>query len=589
MPPPRKVAARSLVGPRPTQQPQGALGTHRVPGTQASSGGQHSVHVSPQLHSSPQFIPSQFPGAAQHPAYANHRMGPGGSQYGTLQYGPHGHEVNPRSSSLSYTASTSNEVDHLRLLLKEELARSQAAARQHALVEEELVSSKAQIDNLTGELQTLKQKKQAADNELAQNTVDYMNSQAKLMEQIDSLNIEVQSIKAKLNKTTDINSVLARENNGLREKVKAMEEAKHKAYNKLSRPDNVQKNSDNLQRMQDELLIKELQSYHKKLKAEIAEVRAVNERLVEDNENFQYLLVEHTVTGDLHPAPIGVTDVSSIPTVATSTLADEEMLELPDTDSPTVKESSGKEPVSQQTSERSSIEDEDSSLSENPTESLQKIINRQKFELRSLENHNKALKLSLERLVDRMLDNKVFSQAVEESVSKPIVSKFRNRVASETQQHLPSLYRAPSNTAILPYHPQSSHTSHSSHHSSISISPLRGVASSTPSRTTLNPPKASPKIWSNMIFNTQYTGNPNRRAFSLGVDDEYKPPTAPSTSKTSHEVGSESTGGHRQRNLSVASTSSIDTFNRVSKDQKKSDDSTRCESITGMKKLRLAP
>lgn len=491
VPPPRKATARSLTTPQPPRPPQQA---QQYPSNGMIPAGPGSVN-----HAAP------MPGAQfiRRSAHEPGRAGPG-QAYQPAPYYNGGLE--PRSSSLSYTVSAHGDNEHLRALLKEEISKSQSMAHQHSICEEELASEKSKNASLSMELQGLKQKKLTADNDLAQSTADYMNAQAKLMEQIDNLNSEVQTLKTKLTQSTEQSTTLSAENVELLEKVQSAETARQKEIEKRMRPDNVQTNATDLERRQNKLLIEELKSCHNRFKAEIEELKGVKERLIEENENLQMVLVERTVSGELPSSETNANsgDDKSGGTTGDGlgqTLADEELMEFPE-----------------EIPEDDNVANKGEQL--DAIDSLKKIINQQKFDIRSLQNHNRALTKSLESLVDRMLNNRVFADAVEAAVSKPTISQFRSRVASYNVSDLAGLNNgvtvvknSPSLDNNGPY-----------------VSP--STAYTTPRKTSRsvsrNGKVNSPQVWSKMIINSQYTGNPNRRAFSLGIDnDEIRTPTNP--------------------------------------------------------------
>lgn len=502
MPPPRKAATRSLTTPQPPRPPPKTQYLHPRSGV-PPAGVVNPGRGYPASAVNPQSI--------RRSAYEPVRAGPGQASQTAPYYNA---PLEPRSSSLSYIAPAHGDNEHLRALLKEEIAKSQSTAHQYSICEEELASEKSKNASLSTELQGLKQKKLTADNDLAQSTADYMNAQAKLMEQIDNLNSEVQSLKTKFGQSTEQNTALAAENAELLEKVQSAEAARQKEFDKRMRPDNVQANATDLERRQNKLLIQELKSCHNRFKAEIEELKGVKERLVEENENLQMVLVERTVSGDLQNPEI--TDHGRDETSQAAdhglgqTLADEELMEFPE---PSPEESNR--------ANKDAIEQLDN------VDSLKKIINQQKFDIRSLQNHNRALTKSLESLIDRMLDNRVFADAVEAAVSKPAISEFRNRVAS---YNMSDLY-------ISGSHNEQSAANNSTSAGNNSRSTSSSAANRTPRKTSRSTSRSgkinSPQIWSKMIINSQYTGNPNRRAFSMGIDtDEIKTPIHPLPNQT---------------------------------------------------------
>lgn len=465
VPPPRRQAPRSLVSAQIPQEPPRRrilVPTHAHNGDCLSS---DSAPVSPLSQTQSQTSPGSGPFAFNH-TLADH----------TTQ------EIRELHITLQNERNKGNRVSNA---LKDEKQKLQRSMRQQTQLEEELVSKDALIEGLSNELRLLKQKKQSADSELAQSTADYMNSQAKWVEQIDGLNDEVQSLRAKLTRCQaelgSANSELAAHDQRAATEVAAKLEQKEKA----AQQDKTQSTVEDFSKRQDDLFISELQACHGRLKDEIRELKEVNERLREENEQYQYLVIERTVQGNITPgnrrmSPIFPSDSSTID--STSASPDIPGMSLADDD---VMYTLNAADTATEINSVSSVES---------SEGLQKTINKQQFELRSLQNHNNALRLSLERLVDRLLDNKTFSKAVEDSVSHVSVQRFRNRVASYSDQPRGAYLESMEARKI-------------------------GEQESSPSYAS---------VLSKMIFNNHYTGSPNRRVFSLGVDDEVRPPLSPS-------------------------------------------------------------
>lgn len=443
--------------------------------------------------------------------------------------------------------------------LREEKHKFERSMRQQTQLEEELVFKDAIIEGLSIELRLLKQKKQSVDSELAQSTADYMNSQAKWVEQIDSLNDEVQVLKSKLARSqaelSSVNSALAAHNQNAASKKSA--EFKQKA----TQSNTLHIAVEDLSKRQDGLYIKELQACHNRLKDEIREIKEVNERLREDNEHYQYLVIEKTVQrnialGHRESSSSSQNDItndspdgsSTIDVIATS--AEMQVMSLADDEA--IDAVSGADTAT----------DFNSVSSFESSEGLQKIINKQNFELKSLQNHNNALRLTLERLVDRLLDNKTFSKAVEDSVSHVSVQRFRSRVASYPDQPSGAFFEAVD-------------------------AKKDGEPESTSRLST---------VLSKMIFNTQYTGSPHRRVFSLGVDNEMRPlPPLPFNSLLRPEGPRRGTSGNIRLSpititfcpKSTSSSNSSTTENSLNF----GDDlraPARTDGLTGVRKLRLS-
>jgi len=352
-------------------------------------------------------------------------------------------------------------------------------AHHQTSLEEDLVSKTALVESLTAELKQMKQKKQGVDSEFAQSTADFMNSQARWLQQVDALNDEIQALKSKLGQAQRTLETQHGELAALHEREVDRQNEKHRREMKANRPDNVERNADKLEIHQNKIMLTEMKNLHTKLKHELAEQKSLNERLTQSNEEYkdtidqyQFLLIERTVEGNLN----------------SGAQADEELLDGEElfgnielqyeknvenfSNKAEAKNDVGEtEAESSNTGNEEVVERNSSSANA----SLSNELARKQFEVTSLQNHNRALKVSLESLVARLLENQSFTRIVEESVAPNMVDSFKTRMMNCSRLRLGST--GPSSTQAA-----------------------------------------------SMIFNQHYTGNPNRRVFSLGVDNEVKGP-----------------------------------------------------------------
>lgn len=190
------------------------------------------------------------------------------------------------------------------------------------------------------------------------------------------------------------------------------------------------KNELELVQQQTEMVSREYALRHEQIEAELQQNKALASRLMEENEGFQLLLAEKAILG-------GFTDQ----TKSTDSLADE-------------LSRASKQGSQDSLSPNEYTEDTNSSAStEEPA--LQKRVYELEFETKSLKNHNKALTLSLERLVQRLLEFKEFEQVLEAqgmsgNINSKTIGSFQTRVvsAATATTHLPHMRNSNSNHLV---------------------------------------------------------------------------------------------------------------------------------------------
>lgn len=242
-----------------------------------------------------------------------------------------------------------------------------------------------------------------------------------------------------------------------------------------------------------EMVTKEYTLRHEQIKQEMEELKSLNARLVEENEGFQILLAEKAILGRFSLA--------------------QEM------------ENSGGEQEEQETEKGYEEVRDENTASDQPDcidPELKRKLYDLEFEKQSLTNHNKALKLSLERLVHRLLEFKEFERVVEESqnIGQRSISAFQERVSQEER------LSSPCGTPIfIPKRRMSSHTS--------SLYLSKSLTGFVP-RSYRGGPLKNSQTWSSLLFSNSNTvrGNAdtNSRIFSFGVDDSLSQITTSSNS-----------------------------------------------------------
>lgn len=195
-------------------------------------------------------------------------------------------------------------------------------------------------------------------------------------------------------------------------------------------------------KQQTELVSREYTIRHNQIEADLADQKAMVSKLMEENDSFQYLLAEKTVLGGFSnngkdseeengpnyfkDEKHSVTDETLLDTNSDSKSVDtltKSQTKLVLTQSNLTK---GLERVS------SRNDSESGSDSQVTTETSNADL---QFEVQSLHNHNKALTLSLERLVHKLLEFKQFENGVENasasgSINAISISQFHTRVTA---------------------------------------------------------------------------------------------------------------------------------------------------------------
>lgn len=232
-------------------------------------------------------------------------------------------------------------------------------------------------------------------------------------------------------------------------------------------------------RQQTELVSREYTIRHNQIEGELQHQKTLVGRLMEENEGFQYLLAEKAILGGF--ASDAEDKDSDDNEYITQNDGDDKsinnrnsIVEVDEEDEDEEKKTSETSPNKPYSSrshrthrntitsakeihtsnsladelERMSMESQEDSSSDDDgdeekngggsqTHSMdrKKRVYNLEFEVRSLRNHNKALSLSLERLVQRLLEFKQFEQEVETStmsgsINAQAISQFQTRVAS---------------------------------------------------------------------------------------------------------------------------------------------------------------
>lgn len=360
------------------------------------------------------------------------------------------------------------ETHRLNTAMKDLKLRFDKGLAVQSKLEHDVAERDDQIAKLQNELKELRKQTHAVESDLAQLTMEHINAQTKWLDQTSLLNEEITQLKREKRVASAKHQAeeLAWADAAAAAVAKADELAPPKKSQMI-----LPTPTESMEHHAQTLLVNELRLRLENLKEEINEVREVNSRLEEENEGFQLLLAEKTIDGGM-------------------SLADE-------------LASDNEETVGEDTIEANGETIQDEIKDETYREQL-KELKQLKFETKSLQNHNKALRMSLERLVCRLLESEKFAKTIEESVPARKIGAFSTRVAS---------YSGDSTS------PQGRATRLS-----------RGSTASTPAQ------------WTSMLFNYHLSGNTGRRVLTLGVDDVVPEPPTPEPQTRSASRSSRSSG-----------------------------------------------
>lgn len=281
-------------------------------------------------------------------------------------------------------------------------------------------------------------------------------------------------------------------------------------------------------RTQMDTLGKEYSQRLDKAKTDIEELKMINARLVEENEGFQYLLSEKTIVGGF-----------SLDDELRSMESDSDISDIPSTPSP----------------HHNGIASGDT-LAETPdARSLYDL----QFEVESLKNQNNALRLSLERLVNRLLEYKQFERGIEErgKVPQRSVSAFQEKFWSYS-------------TSLRSLSTDESASIASGSGSMLDV-PRRRTQSGRTSPYKFTYPASgnglghrqnrvtSSSTWSSLIFNSNTTASPmsGNRIISLGVDSVLDSPRCSPTPRSEDSSATSSPGTISRRSKSIVDKTSI--------------------------------
>lgn len=270
-------------------------------------------------------------------------------------------------------------------------------------LEQDLVAKNNHVTNLEHQVKQLKKSKHEIDSILSQEQMNNINEKQRWLDKENEYKHAIKELKSSIaslehhpksiirspSPTPSVHSTFSFKSNT------------QSTHNNSNNTNNNNANSKTIDRLKEELNVvkqqlelvsKEYALRHEKLKEETIQVKSLNNRLMEENEGFQLLLAQKTVLGAF-------------------SLADE-------------LEKNSEHVLEYEQDEDQTNDDDDED---------KKRIYGLEFEVKSLQNYNKALKLSLERLVYRLLEFKDFEKIAQDcqETNPRSVSLFSSRVQNE--------------------------------------------------------------------------------------------------------------------------------------------------------------
>lgn len=271
---------------------------------------------------------------------------------------------------------------NLQMAIKECSTKYEQAVRVQSELDEDLTLKESELESARRDIKQKKQTIHQLESEIAQVTADHINGQSRWLNSVAQLNDEIGNLRQRL-----------------KDQEKEMKRLSHKqkspckSQKSQAAEYNVQVAYDRLEKHQNQLMIKELMARQEQIQNEMVELRNVNQRLQQENETIQHLVIDHTIHDDL--GGMSLNDDLCLP---------EEY-------------ESGENLSPQETSDHTQM-------------------NTMQFEVQSLQNHNRALKLSLERLVHSFLESPQLVDSAQRSIDPQVIRQFNQRVASHNEKQL---------------------------------------------------------------------------------------------------------------------------------------------------------
>ncbi|CAN6597189.1 hypothetical protein TRVA0_001S03906 [Trichomonascus vanleenenianus] len=340
------------------------------------------------------------------------------------------------------------ETQRLERELKESKAKVEERLSEQSKLEQDLFERNNLIAQLQKQLKDMRRMKQEVENALSEEQMQYINEKQQWLDRESEMENKIRSLSAdkplpvpskpSFEEADDVLSAIAVHSvDGDKEKVPPLPPKRIPTAKEQATALDKMKNELDLCRQQLELVSREYALRHEKLRQELEQTNEVNSRLKEENEQFQVLLAQKTVLGDF----------SSLAEELDQIYQEEDLHD----DNDTTNDNNDDDDISKNsdTTDETDVSDDNENPQENASEKKKDNEKKKKdmktrlyeleFETKSLTNHNKALKVSLERLVQRLLEFRDFEKVVEDqnSVTSRSISLFHRRVSSSSTSSAP--------------------------------------------------------------------------------------------------------------------------------------------------------
>lgn len=446
-----------------------------------------------------------------------------------------------------------NESMRLEKLVKEFRQRYDSSLAEQSKLEQDILNKDAEKENLQKQLKEMKRQKHELENTLTQEQMTYINEKQQWLD-------KEAEYEARLKKVMELDSASLNDSVIKEEKkeetlVKKDSKKDTKAEKERQKVVEKMKNELDVTRQQLELVSKEYSLRHEQVKQELDQTKELNHKLQEENENFQVLLAQKAVMGEFS--------------------LENELQNINENENDDFNGNSNAE------------EDEEE------IRTMKQRIYNLEFETKSLNNHNRALKSSLERLVQRLLEYKDFEQVVEDSqaqITPRSISLFQRRVGPNSSNNQNGEQkRISSNThhTLAPLEVPKQRVKKGSMSSGFQFPLTNGAGHDNNSSTTirgLNRAIKPPSTWSSIIFSGVDTNSSNESSTTTTTHQHH------SNSGLESPVSCSSSGTNTAE--VVSSASSIDStiaptdLQSVLSDTSSTTTTRRPKFTQGQKKLR---
>lgn len=313
-----------------------------------------------------------------------------------------------------------------------------------------------------------------------------------------------------------------------------------------------------LMQQQTEMVSREYSLRHEQIETELQQTKALVSRLMEENEGFQFLLAEKAILGGFVADSAEASLYTSNDMTRSDSLADElyrmaQETQSSNTSLDTTNTNEHPNDINNEDNDNEIIDDTVTETIEhgrgpspvpikNPDlAQMKKRVYELEFESKTLKNHNKALTLSLERLVQRLLEFREFEQVLETNtmsgnINSKSISTFQNRISASAASITSSSIFTPSNKRMHASDKASIMSDKTGmdtvpfrrgHASKDSVSSMFSMPGSFSGVGPRSRPIKNPTTWTSMILggsggplSSTASGSPSSSASNLAIDSD---------------------------------------------------------------------